>query len=57
MKNTARVPQYRRHARGQAIVKYQGRTIYLGKYGTEDSRIRYRRFLEQLEVRKKYEKL
>jgi integrase len=44
-----RVPKYCRHARGTAFCKYQGKTIYLGKHGTEDSRKRYRRFLQHIE--------
>jgi hypothetical protein len=43
---TLKVPSYRHHkARNQAFVQFQGRRYYLGAYGTEKSRERYRRFL------------
>ncbi len=39
-----RIPKYRLHkGSGQALVQIDGRRIYLGKHGTEESRERYRR--------------
>jgi hypothetical protein len=39
-----RIPKYRLHkGSGQALVQIDGRRVYLGKYGTEESRERYRR--------------
>ena len=41
-------PRYRRHkATGQAVVRLDGRDIYLGKHGTAASREAYKRFLAQ----------
>src|SRR4051794_27414455 len=38
-----KVPSYRRHAgSGQAIVTLKGRDCYLGKFGSAESRERYR---------------
>ena len=42
------VPKYRKHKpSGQAVVTVSGRHIYLGKYGTPESREEYRRVLGQ----------
>ena len=38
-----RLPKYRRHATGQAVVRLCGRDIYLGKHGTAESREAYQR--------------
>jgi integrase len=38
-------PGYRRHASGQAFAVYRGTSSYFGKYGTRESRERYRQFL------------
>jgi integrase len=44
-----KVPSYRLHkATGQAFVQVKGRRIYLGRYGTEPSQERYRRFVAEL---------
>lgn len=41
-------PRYRRHkATGQAVVRLQGRDVYLGKYNSAASREAYRRFIAQ----------
>ena len=38
------VPAYQRHeASGQAVVKLGGRVVYLGPFGSDESRVRYRR--------------
>lgn len=37
----SRVPKYRRHASGQARVTIDGRDVYLGLYGSPESRRRY----------------
>jgi len=43
-----RIPSYRLHrASGQAIVAIAGREIYLGKHGTADSRLRYKRIVAE----------
>lgn len=48
MNRTSRVPSYRRHkATGQAIVVLGGRTIYLGRFGSIESRARYNRELAE----------
>jgi hypothetical protein len=40
------VPRYRRHkATGQAVIRLQGRDIYLGKYGSAASKGAYSRFV------------
>lgn len=57
MSQSKKVPKYRRHLRGTAFVKFQGKTYYLGKYGTDESRKRYRRFLEQIELKTDAERL
>jgi len=39
-----RVPSYRRHKpTGKAVVTLKGRDIYLGKYGSKESRAEYPR--------------
>ncbi len=39
-----RTPKYRLHkGSGQMLVQINGNRIYLGKYGTEESRQRYRK--------------
>ncbi len=43
-----RIPKYRRHATGQAFVQVKGERFYLGKYGTEESKEEYRRFIAEL---------
>jgi hypothetical protein len=44
-----KVPKYSLHKpSGQAKVKWQGKTIYLGKYGTEESRAAYAKFIANL---------
>lgn len=50
-----RVPSYRHHkASGQAVVALDGRDVYLGPYGTDESRERYQRVIsEWLTNRKK----
>ncbi|HUU70941.1 MAG TPA: hypothetical protein VM223_22860 [Planctomycetota bacterium] len=41
-----RIPPYRLHKpSGRAIVTLAGRQIYLGRYGTEDSRREYERLI------------
>jgi integrase len=43
---SVRTPKYRLHkASGQALVQLDGRRIYLGKYGTPESKERYRRLV------------
>ncbi|KKL12132.1 hypothetical protein LCGC14_2538830 [marine sediment metagenome] len=45
---SVRVPKYRHHkGSGQAFVQLRGERHYLGKYGTEESQQRYRRFLAE----------
>lgn len=49
------VPKYRRHPNGQAFVQHRSienpsHRMYLGSYGTPESKRRYRQFLTQLEV-------
>ena len=41
------IPAYSRHATGQAYVRLGGRFIYLGLYGTPESRERYQRAVAQ----------
>lgn len=42
--SSGRVPKLRLHKpSGRAVVRLDGRDIYLGKYGTEDSRVAYQR--------------
>ena len=43
-----RTPKYRRHkGSGQALVQLNGERIYLGKYGTEESKEKYRRLVAE----------
>lgn len=45
---SVRVPKYRLHkGSGQALVQIDGRRIYLGKHGTEQSRQKYRRIIAE----------
>ena len=43
-----RIPSYRRHATGQAFVQIRGERIYLGKYGSDESKERYNRIVAEL---------
>ena len=48
---TVRVPKYRHHkGSDQAFVQRDGQRFYLGKYGTDESRERYRRFVAEMMV-------
>ncbi len=43
-----RTPKYRLHkGSGQALVQINGERIYLGKYGTEESKEKYRRLVAE----------
>ncbi len=43
-----RTPKYRRHkGSGQALVQLNGKRIYLGKYGTAESREKYRKLVAE----------
>ena len=45
---TIRTPKYRRHkASGQAVVTLAGRDIYLGRYGTPESKTEYNRSIAE----------
>ncbi len=45
-KSTVRVPSYRKHkATGQAVVTISGKDIYLGQYGSKESRAEYNRIV------------
>ncbi|MDX2116825.1 MAG: site-specific integrase [Planctomycetota bacterium] len=47
-RRTVAVPSYRRHKpTGQAVVRLDGRDIYLGKHGTPSSQERYRRLIAE----------
>ena len=47
-KLTTRTPKYRRHkASGQAVVALAGRDIYLGQYGTPESKAEYSRLIAE----------
>jgi integrase len=46
-KLTTRTPKYRRHPNGGAIVSIDGRTHYLGRYGTKRSRQEYDRLIRE----------
>lgn len=49
MSVSCRVPKYRLHkGSGQALVQINGERIYLGKYGTDESREKYRRLVTEL---------
>ena len=50
MSNVAslRVPKYRRHkASGQALVEIRGKRIYLGKFGSPQSKEKYRQIIAE----------
>ena len=40
-----KLPRYTRHKGGQARVRYNGKCIYLGKYGSPESHEKYAQFL------------
>ncbi len=40
-----KLPRYTQHKSGQARVRYNGKTIYLGKYGSQESHERYAQFI------------
>ncbi|MAW51215.1 MAG: integrase, partial [Geminicoccus sp.] len=40
-----RIPKYREHSSGQARVTLSGRTFYLGRYGSAESRREYKRLV------------
>jgi integrase len=42
-----RIPKYRKHRTGQARVTIEGKTYYLGKYGTSESRGRYKQLIQE----------
>ena len=42
-KVTNRLPKYRKHASGRAVVRINGQDHYLGPYGTKASRTEYDR--------------
>jgi len=43
---TVRVPKYRHHKGGaSALVQIHGERIYFGKYGTDESKGKYRRIM------------
>lgn len=45
-----RVPKYRLHkASGQAVITLKGKDQYLGKYGSEESRAKYRAIVSEIE--------
>ncbi|MDZ4849588.1 MAG: hypothetical protein SGI77_09855 [Pirellulaceae bacterium] len=44
---TQKVPSYRKHASGQAIVVIGYKTHYLGKYGSKSSRMLYDRLIAE----------
>lgn len=43
-----RIPKYRPHSTGQAFVEVKGERIYLGRYGTPESRRRWRAIVDEL---------
>src|ERR1043166_2203551 len=45
-----RKPTYRKHISGQAVVTIHGVDHYLGRYGTAESRVKYRRLIAEGEV-------
>ena len=46
-----RTPKYRLHkASGQALVQINGKRVYLGKYGSEESQAQYHRLLAEFIV-------
>ena len=42
-----KVPSYLRHKSGQAFVRIDGRDIYLGKHGSDESREKYARIVAE----------
>ena len=42
-----RIPKYRRHSSGQAVVTLNKRPFYLGKYGTDASKKEYARLIQK----------
>ena len=46
-KGSVRIPKYQRHGTGQAKVRLGGHDCYLGKFGTSESRERYRRLISE----------
>jgi len=44
---TTKLPTYRKHPSGQAIVKLNGVVHYLGKYGSRSSKVQYDRLVSQ----------
>ena len=45
---SVRIPKYRHHKpSGQALVQIRGRRTYLGKYGSEESKEKYRRLIAE----------
>ena len=46
-KRSVRIPKYQRHGTGQAKVRLGGHDFYLGKFGTSESRERYRRLISE----------
>lgn len=42
---TVRLPKYRKHATGQAVVWLGGRDVYLGRYGSAESKREYERLI------------
>ena len=45
------MPAYKEHkASGQARVRVNGRDVYLGKYGSQESKAEYRRICAELEA-------
>ena len=41
-------PRYSRHKSGQARVRFNGKTTYLGRYGSPESKEAYTRVLAQI---------
>ena len=45
---SVRIPKYRHHKpSGQALVQIRGHRTYLGKYGSEESKEKYRRLIAE----------
>lgn len=44
---STRIPKYRKHRSGQARVTFAGKTFYLGKHGTPESRQRYKALVNE----------
>jgi hypothetical protein len=42
-----RLPKYRKHASGQALISLDGRDIYIGPCGSEASRLEYHRVVSE----------